>query len=136
MSGEPASPRAADPAVPAATASATTTPSADSESTATTPAARNAVLVQSEDPGPPVNVIENDEDLLDDFPEDAEDLDLVHLRVESIPALHLERFPKLQVGLAAVRTHAHRLSSRARAHPRRNCVSGRTASRRSRASRR
>jgi len=47
--------------------------------------------------GPPVDVIEDDEDLLDDYPEDVEELDLIHQRVLTIPALRLERFRKIQV---------------------------------------
>ncbi|KAK4941039.1 protein phosphatase regulatory subunit Sds22 [Elasticomyces elasticus] len=63
---------------------------------------RHAVLTNPEilsdpeysDPeAPPVDEIEADEDLLDDYPTDTEDIDLVHLRISSIPALKLERFP-------------------------------------------
>ena len=66
---------------------------------------RNAVLTNPEilsdpdysDPeAPPVDQIEADEDLLDDYPLDTEDIDLVHCRVSSLPALKLERFTKLQ----------------------------------------
>lgn len=62
---------------------------------------RNAVLSNPEilsdpdysDPeAPPVDQIEADEDLLDDVPVDTEDIDLVHSRVTSIPALNLSRF--------------------------------------------
>ncbi|KAJ8097103.1 hypothetical protein POJ06DRAFT_262526 [Lipomyces tetrasporus] len=41
-------------------------------------------------------VIEPDEDLLNDLPHDVEDIDLVQLRIQSIPALNLSRFTKLQ----------------------------------------
>jgi hypothetical protein len=44
--------------------------------------------------GPPV---EDDEDLLDDYPSDTEELDLIHLRILSIPALGLGRFRQIQV---------------------------------------
>jgi protein phosphatase 1 regulatory subunit 7 len=44
----------------------------------------------------PVEQIEADEDLLDDYPVDAEDIDLVHCRISSIPALRLERFTRLE----------------------------------------
>ncbi|OQU98824.1 Leucine Rich repeat-containing protein [Cladophialophora immunda] len=66
---------------------------------------RNAVLSNPEvlsdpdysDPdAPPVEQIEADEDLLDDYPPDSEDVDLVHCRISSIPALRLERFTKLK----------------------------------------
>ncbi|KAI9659269.1 MAG: hypothetical protein M1821_001526 [Bathelium mastoideum] len=53
----------------------------------------------SDEDAPPVEQIDADEDLLDDLEEDAEaclDIDLVHCRISSIPALHLERFPNLK----------------------------------------
>ena len=40
--------------------------------------------------------INADEDLLDDVPPEETDIDLNHCRIVSIPALHLERFPKLE----------------------------------------
>lgn len=66
---------------------------------------RNAVLTNPEalsdpeysDPeAPPVEQIEADEDLLDDYPLDTEDVDLVHCRISSLPALRLERFTKVK----------------------------------------
>ena len=49
------------------------------------------------DPGaPPAEQIEADEDLLDDYPPDTEDIDLVHCRISSIPALRLDRFTQVQ----------------------------------------
>ncbi len=66
---------------------------------------RNAVLTNPEalsdpeysDPdAPPVDQIEADEDLLDDYPADIEDIDLVHCRIQSLPSLRLDRFTKLQ----------------------------------------
>ncbi|KAI9706774.1 MAG: Protein phosphatase 1 regulatory subunit sds22 [Bogoriella megaspora] len=48
-----------------------------------------------EDAPPPVQ-IDADEDLLDDVEQDAEDVDLTHCRVVSIPALRLDRFQKLK----------------------------------------
>ncbi|KAF2751114.1 protein phosphatase 1 regulatory subunit 7 [Sporormia fimetaria CBS 119925] len=59
-----------------------------------TPASPRARVVTEEGPAP--DTLEADEDLLDDVPEDEEDIDLVHCRVESIPALRLERFKKLK----------------------------------------
>ncbi|KIX07373.1 uncharacterized protein Z518_02026 [Rhinocladiella mackenziei CBS 650.93] len=50
----------------------------------------------SDPDAPPVEQIEADEDLLDDYPLDWEDIDLVHCRISSIPALNLERFTKVQ----------------------------------------
>jgi protein phosphatase 1 regulatory subunit 7 len=51
---------------------------------------------ESEDDAPPPEQLAADEDLLDDFPEDEDEIDLVHLRISSIPALRLERFRKLR----------------------------------------
>jgi protein phosphatase 1 regulatory subunit 7 len=48
------------------------------------------------DSGPPPEQLAADEDLLDDWPEDEDQIDLVHMRVSSIPALRLERFRKLK----------------------------------------
>ncbi|KAF2465724.1 protein phosphatase 1 regulatory subunit 7 [Lindgomyces ingoldianus] len=50
----------------------------------------------SEDEGPPPEQLAADEDLLDDVNEDDEDIDLIHCKVSSIPALRLERFKNLQ----------------------------------------
>ena len=50
----------------------------------------------SDPDAPPAEQIEADEDLLDDYPLDTEDIDLVHCRISSIPALHLERYSKVQ----------------------------------------
>lgn len=48
----------------------------------------------------PTEVIEGeqisaDEDLLDDYPADSDDIACLHSRIRSIPSLHLERFPNL-----------------------------------------
>ena len=51
----------------------------------------------SEDEGPPPEQLAADEDLLEDVPEDEDDIDLVHFKISSIPALRLERFKKLRV---------------------------------------
>ncbi|KAF2100368.1 protein phosphatase 1 regulatory subunit [Rhizodiscina lignyota] len=50
----------------------------------------------SDEDAPPPELIEADEDLLDGVEEDTEEVDLVHCRITSIPALHLERFQKVQ----------------------------------------
>ncbi|OGE51773.1 hypothetical protein PENARI_c012G05607 [Penicillium arizonense] len=56
----------------------------------------------SDPEAPPVDEIQADEDLLADEDPNSEDIDLVHCKIQSIPALKLERFPKLQV------THPYR----------------------------
>jgi len=43
----------------------------------------------------PGEQIEADEDLLDDYPPDTDEIDCVHSRVSSIPSLRLERFKKV-----------------------------------------
>ncbi|KAJ4355716.1 protein phosphatase regulatory subunit Sds22 [Didymosphaeria variabile] len=50
----------------------------------------------SEDEGPPPEQLPADEDLLEDYPEDEEDIELVHMRVSNMAALRLERFKKLK----------------------------------------
>lgn len=51
----------------------------------------------SEDEGPPPEQLPADEDLLEDYPEDEEDIELVHLRISDMAALRLDRFKKLKV---------------------------------------
>jgi len=43
----------------------------------------------------PGEKIDADEDLLDDYPSDTEDIDCIHSRVAVIPSLHLDRFKKV-----------------------------------------
>lgn len=50
----------------------------------------------SDPEAPPTEQIDADEDLLDDYPLDSEDVDLVHCRISSISALKLERFSQLK----------------------------------------
>ncbi|RPB25265.1 protein phosphatases PP1 regulatory subunit sds22 [Terfezia boudieri ATCC MYA-4762] len=50
----------------------------------------------TEDEGPDPEIIANDEDLMDDFPPDIEEVELVHLRIGSIALLKLERFNQIQ----------------------------------------
>ncbi|MCJ1339288.1 hypothetical protein MMC09_004577 [Bachmanniomyces sp. S44760] len=66
---------------------------------------RRAVLVNpealsdpdySDEDAPPVQQLAADEDLLDSCDLDSEDIDLVHSRLSSIPALRLERFKNLK----------------------------------------
>jgi protein phosphatase 1 regulatory subunit 7 len=49
----------------------------------------------SDEDAPPVEQIAADEDLLDDYEEDTDEIDLVHRGISSIPALRLERFKKV-----------------------------------------
>lgn len=51
---------------------------------------------ESEEEGPPPEQLAADEDLLDDVPDDEDEIDLVHCRISSIPALKLDRFTKLK----------------------------------------
>ncbi|KAL8774108.1 MAG: hypothetical protein Q9209_001216 [Squamulea sp. 1 TL-2023] len=51
----------------------------------------------SDEDAPPVEQIQADEDLLEDYEEDTDEIDLVHSRISSIPALHLARFPSIEV---------------------------------------
>ncbi|MCJ1486567.1 hypothetical protein MMC06_006745 [Schaereria dolodes] len=66
---------------------------------------RNAVLTNPEalsDPdysnedAPPVAQIEADEDLLEGYELDTDNIDLVHCRISSIPAIQLERFTEVE----------------------------------------
>ncbi|KAI9677156.1 MAG: hypothetical protein M1829_002730 [Trizodia sp. TS-e1964] len=50
----------------------------------------------SDDDAPPTELIQADEDLLEDYPLDSDEIDLVHCRVSSISALRLERFTMVQ----------------------------------------
>ncbi|KAI1912882.1 protein phosphatase regulatory subunit Sds22 [Ophidiomyces ophidiicola] len=50
----------------------------------------------SDQDAPPVEEIEADEDLLEGVEDTADDIDLVHSRITSIPALKLERFTHLE----------------------------------------
>lgn len=61
----------------------------------------------SEDEGPPPEQLAADEDLLDDCPEDEEDIELVHMKVANIPALRLERFKQLKVPALVLRASSH-----------------------------
>lgn len=50
----------------------------------------------SDPDAPPPEKIEADEDLLNEEPLETTDIDLVHCRISSIPALHLERFTRVE----------------------------------------
>ncbi|KAL8738501.1 MAG: hypothetical protein Q9181_000712 [Wetmoreana brouardii] len=50
----------------------------------------------SDEDAPPVEQIQADEDLLEDYEADTDEIDLVHCRVSSLPSLRLDRFPKVE----------------------------------------
>ncbi|KAF2144157.1 uncharacterized protein K452DRAFT_296389 [Aplosporella prunicola CBS 121167] len=50
----------------------------------------------SDEDAPPTEQIEADEDLLEDYEEDVDQIDLIHCRITSIPALRLERFKEVK----------------------------------------
>ena len=50
----------------------------------------------SDPDAPPPDVVPADEDLLDDYPTDSTDIDLVHCRISSIPSLRLSRFTAVE----------------------------------------
>ena len=50
----------------------------------------------SDPDAPPQDLLPPDEDLLDDIPADETDIDLVHCRISSIPALRLNRFTAVE----------------------------------------
>jgi protein phosphatase 1 regulatory subunit 7 len=51
----------------------------------------------SEDEGPPPEQLPADEDLLDDTPEDEEEIELVHCKISDMSSLRLERFKQMKV---------------------------------------
>ncbi|KAL8703997.1 MAG: hypothetical protein Q9201_002829 [Fulgogasparrea decipioides] len=50
----------------------------------------------SDEDAPPVEQIQADEDLLEDYEADTDEIDLVHCRISSLPSLRLDRFPKVE----------------------------------------
>lgn len=52
---------------------------------------------ESEDEGPPPEQLPADEDLLDDTPEDEEEIELVHMKISDMASLRLERFKQMKV---------------------------------------
>jgi protein phosphatase 1 regulatory subunit 7 len=50
----------------------------------------------SDPDAPPPDLLPADEDLLDDYPLDSTDIDLVHCRISSIPSLQLSRFSAVE----------------------------------------
>ncbi|KAJ4294046.1 protein phosphatase regulatory subunit Sds22 [Kalmusia sp. IMI 367209] len=51
---------------------------------------------ESEDEGPPPEQLPADEDLLEEYPEDEDEIELVHMRISNMAALRLERFKNLK----------------------------------------
>lgn len=51
----------------------------------------------SEDEGPPPEQLPADEDLLDDTPEDEDEIELVHCKIADMSSLRLERFKQMKV---------------------------------------
>lgn len=51
----------------------------------------------SDDEGPPPEQLAADEDLLDDVPDDEEEIELVHCKVSDMSSLRLERFKQMKV---------------------------------------
>jgi protein phosphatase 1 regulatory subunit 7 len=52
---------------------------------------------ESEDEGPPPEQLPADEDLLDDTPEDEDEIELVHMKISDMASLRLERFKQMKV---------------------------------------
>jgi protein phosphatase 1 regulatory subunit 7 len=52
---------------------------------------------ESEDEGPPPEQLPADEDLLDETPEDEEEIELVHMKISDMASLRLERFKQMKV---------------------------------------
>ncbi|KAL8884047.1 MAG: hypothetical protein Q9192_006936 [Flavoplaca navasiana] len=50
----------------------------------------------SDEDAPPVEQIQADEDLLEDYEDDTDEIDLVHSRITSIPTLRLDRFSNIE----------------------------------------
>ena len=53
----------------------------------------------SDDDAPPPEQLAADEDLLDDVPDDEDDIELVHCKVSDMSSLRLERFKQMKVWL-------------------------------------
>jgi protein phosphatase 1 regulatory subunit 7 len=51
----------------------------------------------SDDEGPPPEQLAADEDLLDDTPEDEDEIELVHCKISDMESLKLERFKQMKV---------------------------------------
>lgn len=51
----------------------------------------------SEDEGPPPEQLPADEDLLDETPDDEDEIELVHCKIADLDSLRLERFNQLKV---------------------------------------
>jgi protein phosphatase 1 regulatory subunit 7 len=56
---------------------------------------------ESEDEGPPPDEIQADEDLLDDVPDNEDEIELVHCKIADMSSLRLERFKQMKVPSAS-----------------------------------
>lgn len=56
---------------------------------------------ESEDEGPAPDEIQADEDLLDDVPDDEDEIELVHCKIGDMSKLRLERFKQMKVPQAS-----------------------------------
>jgi protein phosphatase 1 regulatory subunit 7 len=56
---------------------------------------------ESDDDAPPPEQLPADEDLLDDTPEDEDEIELVHCKVADMASLRLERFKQMKVPYTA-----------------------------------
>lgn len=52
---------------------------------------------ESDDEGPPPDEIQADEDLLDDFADDEDEIELVHCKIGDMTSLKLDRFKQMKV---------------------------------------
>jgi protein phosphatase 1 regulatory subunit 7 len=57
---------------------------------------------ESEDEGPPPDEIQADEDLLDDMPDDEDEIELVHCKIADMGKLRLERFKQMKVPKSSI----------------------------------
>lgn len=82
-----------DSTPPKDVASGTENEDTDVEEAEVAPTTLQGTVIEDLDP----QYIDADEDLAAEFPDDTESLELVHLKIRSMAALHLERFTKLKL---------------------------------------
>jgi protein phosphatase 1 regulatory subunit 7 len=64
----------------------------------------------SDEEGPPPEQLPADEDLLDDTPEDEDEIELVHCKISDMTSLRLERFKQMKVAYKAFPSLLHILT--------------------------
>jgi protein phosphatase 1 regulatory subunit 7 len=64
----------------------------------------------SDEEGPPPEQLPADEDLLDDTPEDEDEIELVHCKISDMTSLRLERFKQMKVAYKALPSLLHILT--------------------------